>query len=95
MKNVCEKIIPQTYLYKKKVDFYDKMVHDIYAKEIPMILPDFQNRRVEIGIVTSLVTSFIRWLMKEYLAIYITKTKSTSESIWIKCYIIFFWYRFK
>ena len=47
--------------YKRQVDYYNKIVHDILTKEIPLILPNFPNNRKEKrSIITLLVTGFIR-----------------------------------
>ena len=47
------------YIYKK-VNYYIDTTHNVLTKEIPLILPDFQeHKRVERGIVTSLVAGFI------------------------------------
>ena len=55
------KIVPCVYFYKKEIDSYNKTVHDILRKEIPLILPSFpKNRKEKRGIITSLVTGFIR-----------------------------------
>ena len=44
---------------KKQVDYCNKSVHNILTKDIPLILPNFNNhKRVERGMVTSLETSF-------------------------------------
>ena len=55
------KIVPLAYFYKKEIDSYNKAVHDILMKEIPLILPNFQNNKKEKrGIIALLVTGFIR-----------------------------------
>ena len=60
IRNICTKIVPFVYFYKKQIDSYNKIVHDILMKEIPLILPNFQkNRKEKRGIITSLVTGFI------------------------------------
>ena len=52
--------MPFVYFYNKQIDYYNKTVHDILAKEIPLILPNFQKRRKERrGIITLLATAFI------------------------------------
>ena len=48
------------YFYKKQIDSYNKVVHDILTKEIPLILPNFpKNKKEKRGIITLLVTGFI------------------------------------
>ena len=37
------KIVPFVYFYMKQIDSYNKTVHDILTKEIPLILPKFQK----------------------------------------------------
>ena len=39
MRNICSKIVPLVYFYKKKCDYYNKSVYNILTKEIPLILP--------------------------------------------------------
>ena len=47
--------------YKKQIDYYNKTVHDILTRENPLILPNSpMNRKQKRGIITSLVTGFIR-----------------------------------
>ena len=59
------KIVSFVYFYKKKIDSHNKTVNDILMKEIPLILPTFPNNRKEMrGIITSLVTGFIRLAYK-------------------------------
>ena len=41
IKNFCLKIVPFTYYYKKQIDSYNKTVHNILKKEIPLTLPNF------------------------------------------------------
>ena len=42
-KNFCKKIVPFVDLYKKQIDYYNKTVHDILSKEIPLILSNFHK----------------------------------------------------
>ena len=61
IKKFCKKIVPFIDFYKKQIDFYNKTVHAILTKEISLILPNFlKNRNEKRGIITSLVTRFIR-----------------------------------
>ena len=70
------KIVPFIYYYKKQIDSYNKTVHNIKTKEIPLILLNFEkNKKEKRGIITSLVTSFIGLAYKVYLAIYIINDK--------------------
>ena len=39
----CRNIIPYMYLYKHRVEYYEKMVYNILEKDIGMILPKFGN----------------------------------------------------
>ena len=60
LKNFCLKIVPFVYFYKKQIDSYNKTVHDILIKEIPLILLKFQKKEKEKrDIITSIVTGFI------------------------------------
>ena len=61
IKNFCMKIVPFVDFYKKQIDYYNKTVLDILSKKIPLILPNFpKNSKEKRGIITSLVTGFIR-----------------------------------
>ena len=76
IKIFCIKIVPFVYSYKKQIDSYNKTVHDILTKEIPLILPNFpKNRQEKTEITALLVTVLLDWCMKVYLAIYIAKDK--------------------
>ena len=47
--------------YKIQINYYNKTVHDILMKVIPLIFPNFpKNRKEKRGIIASLVTGFIR-----------------------------------
>ena len=60
IKNVYFKIVPFVYFYKKQIDSYNKIAHDILMKEIPLTPPNFpKNRKEKRGMTTSLVTGFI------------------------------------
>ena len=59
IKNFCKKIVPFIDFYKKQIDYYNKTIHDILTKEIPLILPNFpKHRKEKRGIITLLVTGF-------------------------------------
>ena len=45
IRNFCTKVVPFIKYYKKQIDHYTKTVHDILTKEIPLILPNFPNRK--------------------------------------------------
>ena len=60
IKNFCTKIVPFIDFYKKQIGYYNKTVHDILTKEIPLILPNFpKNRKEKRHIIASLVTGFM------------------------------------
>ena len=68
IKNFCKKIVPFIDFYKKQIDYYNKTVHDILTKEIPLILLNFpKNRKQKRGIITLLVTGFIRLAYEGYI----------------------------
>ena len=78
IKNLCTKIVPFVYFYKKQIDSYNKTVHDILMNEIPLILPDFpKNRKEKRGIITSLVTGLIR-LAYEGVSSYLHNKRQTT-----------------
>ena len=61
IKDFCTKMVPLVDYYKKQINYYNKTVHDILTKEISFILPNFpKNRKEKRGIITLLVTGFIR-----------------------------------
>ena len=69
---------------QKKIYYHNKTVYNILTKEIPMSLPNFQKKakqkKVERGIVTSVVTCII-WLLYEGICSYLHKrTEITSET---------------
>ena len=51
--------MPFVDFYKKEIDYYNKTVHDILTKEIPLILPNFPKNRKEEARFASLVTGLI------------------------------------
>ena len=60
IKHFCMKIVPFVDLNKEQIDCYNKTVHDILMKVIPLIHPNFpENRKEKRGIITSLVTCII------------------------------------
>ena len=78
IKNICMKNVPFVDFYKKQIDYYNKMVHDILMKEIPLMLPNFpKNRKEKRGKITSLVTSFIR-LVYEGISSYLDSKRQTA-----------------
>ena len=75
IRHFCSKIIPFIYYYKKQVDSYNKTVHNILTKAIPLILLTFKmNNREKKGINTTLVTGFIG-LAYEGISGYIIKDR--------------------
>ena len=61
IKYFCTKIVPFVDFYKKQIDYFNKTVHDILTKEIPLILANFpKNRKEKRGIITLLVAGLIR-----------------------------------
>ena len=60
IKKFCVKIVPFICYYKKQIDSYNKTVHNILMKEIPLILQNVsKNKKEKRGIPTLLVTGFI------------------------------------
>ena len=63
----CKNIIPYMYLYKHQVEYYEKTVYDILEKDIGLILPEFENREMNIHlkcqkkkqIISALISGFI------------------------------------
>ena len=62
----CKNIIPYMYLYKHQVEYYGKMVYDILAKDIGLILPKFENKETNVHpkyqkrqIISALISGFI------------------------------------
>ena len=55
----CKKIEPFVLYYKRLITSYNNMAHNILDKEINMMLPQIQ-RKQKCGIITTLVSSFIR-----------------------------------
>ena len=62
----CKNIIPYMYLYKYKVEYYEKIVYDILEKDIGLILPRFKDREKNINqkcqkrqIISALISGFI------------------------------------
>ena len=86
IKIFCAKIVPFNDYYKKQIDYYNKTVHDILTKEIPLILPNFpKNRKEERGVMASLVTGFIR-LAYEGISSYlqIKRQKALNKAFMVK-----------
>ena len=59
----CNNIIPYMYLYKHKVEYYEKTVYEILEKDIGMILPKFEDREQNVKlkrqIISALISGFI------------------------------------
>ena len=78
IRNFWMKIVPFVYFYKKQIDSYNKTVYDNLMKEIPLIIPNFEkNKKKKRGIITSLVTCFIR-LAYEGLSSYLHNKRQTA-----------------
>ena len=61
VKEYCVKLAPQIAYYKKQIEYYNQTVYDILTNEIALILPTFtKTERQKRGILTSLITGFIR-----------------------------------
>ena len=50
IQNFSTKIMPFVDFYKKQIDYYNKTVHDILTKEIPLLLPNFPKNRKHRGV---------------------------------------------
>ena len=60
IRKFCKKIVPFIYFYKEQMDYYNQTAHEIFMKEISLILPTFcKERKEKRSIIYSLVTSFI------------------------------------
>ena len=66
LKAFCNKVKPFVTYYNKMINSYNKTTHNILEKEIKLLLPQV-NRKQKCGIITTLASSFIGWLMKVYL----------------------------
>ena len=62
----CKNIITYMYLYKHKVEYYEKMVYDILEKDIGLILPKYENKETNVHpkhqkrqIISALISGFI------------------------------------
>ena len=76
IRNFCTKIVPFVYIYKKQIDYYNKTVHGFLMKDILLILPNFsKNKKEKIGIITLLLTGFIRLEYEGISSYYIIKDK--------------------
>ena len=66
------------FIFIKNIDSYNKTVHDFLMKEIPLILPNLQkNNKEKRGIITLLVTGFIRLAYKG-IYIYLDNKRQTA-----------------
>ena len=83
IRNIYKKIVPFIDFYKKQIDYYNKTVHDILTKEIPLILPNFPKNRKKRGIITSLVIGYIR-LAYEGISSYLhNKTPKALKKVFV------------
>ena len=57
LKTYCNKVKPIVYYYIKLIHSYNKTTHNILQNEIRLLLP--QVSRQKLGIITTLVSSFI------------------------------------
>ena len=62
----CKNIIPYMYLYKHKEEYYEKTVYDILEKDTGLILPRFEDRKMNVNqkhqkrqIISALISGFI------------------------------------
>ena len=62
----CKNIIPYMYLYKHQVEYYGKTVYDILEKDIGLILPRVEDRKMNVNqkcqkrqIISALISEFI------------------------------------
>ena len=69
LKAFCNKVRPFVTYYTKLINSYNNTAHNILEKEIKLLLPQV-NRKQKHGIITTLVSSFMDWLMKVYLVSY-------------------------
>ena len=76
----CTNIVPVIDFYKKQIDYYNKTVHDILTREMPLILANFpKNRKEKYNSITS---NGFYWIgMRISQAICIKKTEGIKESI--------------
>ena len=71
IRNLCMKMVPIVYFYKKQIDFYNKTFHDI--------LPNFpKNKKEKRGIITSVGTGFIG-LTYEGISSYLHNKRQTAS----------------
>ena len=59
LKAFCNKIKPFVTYYKKLIDSYNNTAHNIVEKEIKLLLPQVKRKQKR-GIITTLVSSFVR-----------------------------------
>ena len=83
MKIYCAKIALHIAFYKKQIDYYNWIAYEIITNEFTLILPTvLKQERHKRGIITSLITGFIR-LAYEGISTFLStlqKTKSFTES---------------
>ena len=57
MSDFCMKSVPFVHFYKKQIDYYNQMTHNILTKEISLMLPNFpKDKKEKRSIIDSLVT---------------------------------------
>ena len=66
LKAFCNKVKPFVTYYDKLINSYTNTAHNILEKEIKLLLPEVKRKK-KCGIITTLVSNFIGWLMKVYL----------------------------
>ena len=59
LKAFCNEIKPFVTYYNKLINFYNNAAHNILEKEIKLLLPQVK-RKQKCGIITTLVSSFVR-----------------------------------
>ena len=60
VKEYCVKIASHIAYYKKQIEYYNKIAHDILINELALILSTFtRQERKKRGILTSIITGFI------------------------------------
>ena len=60
VKDYCVKIAPHMAYYKKQIEYYNKIAHDILTNKLASIMPTFTTQdRQNRGILTSIITGFI------------------------------------
>ena len=73
--NVCKKIVPFIYFYKKQIDYYNQRAHEILTKEIFDTDNVSKRKKRKEEHHFFLVEALLVWHMKVYLAICIIEDK--------------------